>query len=124
MNPGRNIHLPRVIVCGIHLSQIKNEISDLTIELILVNVPLIAVTARNIDISINKSNTSEVLHALDGRPIVGIPDELSVIISSRRSTVSLVLWSKRSKRIHVLNNWCTNHVSTGLGKFFVSEMSI
>lgn len=47
---------------------------------ILVDVPLGAVTTLNVYISINESDTLEVLGSFDCRPVIRITNELGVVV--------------------------------------------
>jgi hypothetical protein len=99
MNPSWNVFLSIISVSPVHQRQIEDEISNLSIELILIDVPerfvhqlqkpdgqdkplpFIAIPSRNVHIIINESNARKVWRTLDGRAIVNISHKLRVIVS-------------------------------------------
>jgi hypothetical protein len=69
-----------VICCGQgHLSQVKDEVANLSEELILVDVPVLAVASRNVRICIKKGNPLEAITALDRGRVEGIANELCIV---------------------------------------------
>lgn len=65
-----------------HLSHIDDKVSDLTIEVVLVCVPILAIAIGNVWISVKKSQVTsevEVGRALNSGWVCGVTDHLSVI---------------------------------------------
>jgi hypothetical protein len=99
MNPSWNVFLSIISVSPVHQSQIEDEISNLSIELILIDVPerfvhqlqrsgakdkplpFIAIPSRNVHIIINESNARKVWRTSNRWAIVNISHKLRVIIS-------------------------------------------
>jgi hypothetical protein len=55
-----DILLSVVIVREVHLCQIKHKVSDLAIELVLVDIPFITAAFWDVDVRINERNTRKV----------------------------------------------------------------
>jgi len=64
MNSCGNIRLPIVGVCRSRI-YLKDEISDLAVELVLVDISLVILPSWDIHICVNESNAGEVLGVLD-----------------------------------------------------------
>jgi hypothetical protein len=52
MNAGWHICLSIISVGVVHKGEIENKVPNLTVELILIDVPLITIPTRNIDVSV------------------------------------------------------------------------
>jgi len=59
VNTSRNIDLAVLSIRYRHSCQIYYEVSDLTIKLVLVDVPLSAVSVRNIWVGIDQGDAAE-----------------------------------------------------------------
>ena len=97
MNSCWNVGLAIVGIGSIHYGQVENKVPDLAVELVLVDIPIRPLasyyisdieshkpfsptTSRDVDVSINESNSREVLCALDRWPGICITDELRIVI--------------------------------------------
>lgn len=84
MNACRNQGLTIIVGGGRHSGQVKNKVSDLPEELILVDVPVDTLTIwtcfiGNIWIGINQANSCECRTSLDCGRVIGVTDELGII---------------------------------------------
>jgi len=79
-------HQMLVILCDVqgHLAQVEDEIPDVPEELVLVDIPLLAISSWDINIRVDEADSLEVGRADDCRPSVGIADELGIIESKSR----------------------------------------
>src|SRR5437763_12210603 len=93
-----DVRIIYVVVRSVHSGHVKYEIPNLTVKLALVDVPtspvsrgakrhrytrdspLSTVTAGDIHISVNQSNTGEIFSPFDGWAVVHVAYELSVIV--------------------------------------------
>lgn len=62
-----------------HLSEVKDEVANLTEELVLVDVPVLSVPSWDIGVRVKQRNALELIAALNGRGIQCIANELSVV---------------------------------------------
>lgn len=81
MQAGGIVFLTSVIIGEAHRCHVEYEIADLTVELVLIDVPLCPISPGNIGISVDESNAGEIGTAFDGWSIGGVSYELRIIIS-------------------------------------------
>lgn len=62
-------------VFGLHTRQVQDEVADAPIELVLIDVPLRAATARLVDIVVNQRDAGEVGESLDRRAVVVVANK-------------------------------------------------
>lgn len=62
-----------------HVGHVEDEVANLTEELVLVNVPILAIASGDVGVRVEQGNPNELVAALDGRRIDGITDELRVV---------------------------------------------
>jgi hypothetical protein len=80
VNTSRNICLAVLNIRWRHSCQIYYEVPDLTIKLVLVDVPLGAIGVRDIWVCIDQGDAAEIGRAFDGRLAVRVSDKLSIIV--------------------------------------------
>ena len=79
VDAGRHQGLILDISRGWHSREVELEVADVAQELILVDIPLLAVSSRDVDIRIYKPDAFEVTASLDNRTGSRVADELGVI---------------------------------------------
>lgn len=52
MNTGRVVCLSVISIAKIHECEVENKVPDLTIELVLIDVPLVAIAAGDVNVSV------------------------------------------------------------------------
>lgn len=63
-----------------HLGEVKDHVPDLAEELVLVDIPAFATSARHIWVSIDESNAAESIAPDNDRFIERMADELGIVI--------------------------------------------
>jgi hypothetical protein len=64
-----------------HYRKVEDEVTDLAVELILVDVPFLAVGVGNVHVGVKKRYPGKIGGPYDNRSIIWISDELGVIVS-------------------------------------------
>ncbi len=84
VDAGRHVLLAVVVVGPVHGGQVEDEVADLPEELVLVDVPLVAVAAGDVYVGVNQGNAGEVGRPLDCGPVIGVSYKLGIIVSKIR----------------------------------------
>jgi hypothetical protein len=69
VNAGRDVNLAILSVIRSLVSQIKINVSNLTVEIVLVQIPFVSIASRDIKIRVNNSNSSEIVGTRESRRI-------------------------------------------------------
>lgn len=67
-----------------HVGDVNDKVADLAEEVVLVGVPLGAITARNVRIGVDDSKTFKVGQGFDDRKVSGVANELGVVVLDDR----------------------------------------
>lgn len=84
MNTRRGVELVAVLGPERHQRHVEDEVTDLPEELVLVDVPIGSIATWNVGVTIDQSYACKICRATNGRPRIGITNELSEVVSVSR----------------------------------------